>query len=71
MENNKWFGLGVNFKWAHEGFVLGISWDFFDWEEDTPWNSVVFRIGFFTLLYDVGYGDDNKEIYNNRASIDE
>jgi hypothetical protein len=45
---------------------LGISWDFFDWEEDTPWNSFVFRILFLTIVYDQGYGDDNKEFYNNR-----
>jgi len=71
MENNKWFGIGINFRWPHEGFVLGISWDFLDWEEDTPWNSFIFRIGFLSILYDVGYGEDSKEIYNIVRNIDE
>tara|TARA_B100000780_G_C20992457_1_gene396913 strand:- start:192 stop:386 length:195 start_codon:yes stop_codon:yes gene_type:complete len=63
---DKWFGIMVNFKWPHEGFCLGISLDFFDEDEETPWCSIVFRILFFTLVYDFGYGEDNKETYNNK-----
>jgi len=63
---NSWFGFAVNFKWPHDGFVLGISWDFFDYSDECPWTSCIVRIGFVSLLFDYGYGDDNKEIYNNQ-----
>jgi|TARA_R110000803_G_scaffold41011_2_gene88369 hypothetical protein len=63
---NSWFGFAVNFKWPHDGFVLGISWDFFDYNDECPWTSCIVRIGFVSLLFDYGYGDDNKEIYNNQ-----
>tara|TARA_B110000914_G_scaffold205690_1_gene201021 strand:- start:184 stop:393 length:210 start_codon:yes stop_codon:yes gene_type:complete len=69
MEKKGWYGLGVNFKWPHDGFVLGISWDFFEWDEDSPWASFIFRIAFLTIMYDVGYGDDDKEIYTNRFDV--
>jgi hypothetical protein len=71
MENSKWFGIGINFKWPHEGCVLGISWDFFDWEENTPWNSFVLRILFLTVVYDQGYGEDNKDLYNSNFKPNE
>ena len=68
---NSWYGIAVNFKWPHEGFALGISWDFFDWEEATPWNSIVFRILFITVVYDQGYGEEDKDFYNNRIDFNE
>ena len=49
----------------HEGICLGFSIDFFDWEENTPWNSIVCRFLFLTVMYDYGYGEHDKEIYNN------
>ena len=64
--DNKWFGLKLNFKWPHEGICLGFSIDFFDWEENTPWSSIVFRFLFLTVIYDYGWGEDDKEIYNNQ-----
>ena len=62
---DKWFGFCINFKYPHEGFCLGISIDFFEEEEKTPWSSIVVRILFLTLTYDFGFGDENKHIYNN------
>jgi len=50
----------------HNGFVFGASIDFYDWEEDTPWASIVFRILFLTIIYDYGEGDKEKEIYNKQ-----
>ena len=38
---NSWFGFAVNFKWPHDGFVLGISWDFFDYNDECPWTSCI------------------------------
>ena len=64
--DSKWFGLKLNFKWPHEGICFGISFDFFEEDEQCPWNSIVVRCLFLTIIYDVGYGDDNKEIYNNQ-----
>ena len=63
---DKWFGLKLNIKWPHEGICFGISFDFFEEDEQCPWNSIVVRCLFLTIIYDVGYGDDNKEIYNNQ-----
>lgn len=63
---SKWFGLKVNFKWPHDGFVFGFSLDYYDETEDLPWESIVFRILFITVIYDYGYGDDTKDIYNNQ-----
>jgi|TARA_B100000780_G_scaffold1294_1_gene1062 hypothetical protein len=63
---NSWYGIAVNFKWPHDGFVLGISWDFFDWNDECPWTSCILRIGFISVLFDYGYGDENKDIYNNQ-----
>ena len=63
---NNWFGFSVNFKWPHDGFVLGISWDFWDWSEEAPWTSCMIRIGFVAIIIDYGYGDTAKEIYNNQ-----
>ena len=63
---NKWFGVKFNFKWPHEGFVFGFSLDYYDPTEDLPWESYVFRIAFITVIYDWGWGDDAKEIYNNQ-----
>jgi len=71
MWDSKWFGLSFNFKWPHEGFVFGFSYDFFDWEESIPWSSVAFRIAFLTIVADFGYGEDSKEIYNNRIDFNE
>ena len=34
--------------------------------EDLPWESYVFRIAFITAIYDWGWGDETKEIYNNQ-----
>ena len=62
----KWFGFKVNFKWPHEGICFGISLDFYDEDPICPWSSIVIRILFLTMVYDVGFGDDNKEIYNNQ-----
>lgn len=64
---NKWFGLKVNFKWPHEGFVFGLSIDFFDWEENSPWDSIVVRFLFLTVIYDYGWGEEDKEAYNNQS----
>ena len=64
MSESKWFGVKLNFKWPHEGICLGFSIDFFDWEENTPWNSIVCRFLFLTVMYDYGYGEHDKEIYN-------
>ncbi len=66
MEYSKWFGVKVNFKWPHDGFVLGFSLDHYEETEDLPWESIVFRTLFITIIYDYGYGDDTKEIYNNQ-----
>ena len=63
---NNWFGFSVNFKWPHDGFVLGISWDFWDWSEEAPCTSCMIRIGFISIIIDYGYGDGEKEIYNNQ-----
>ena len=63
---SKWFGLKVNFKWPHDGFVFGFSLDYYDETKDLPWESIVFRILFITIIYDYGYGDDTKDIYNNQ-----
>ena len=63
---NSWYGIAVNFKWPHDGFVLGISWDFWDWSEEAPWTSCMLRIGFVAIIIDYGYGDTAKEIYNNQ-----
>ena len=30
MEESKWFGLKLNFKWPHEGICIGFSIDYFD-----------------------------------------
>ena len=62
----KWFGMSINFKWPHEGICFGVSIDFYDYEENSPWNSIVLRILFLTIVYDYGYGEDAKELYNNR-----
>ena len=64
---NKWFGLSINFKWPHEGICLGLAIDFFDEEEDSPWCSILVRFLFLTISYDFGYGEDNKEQYNNQG----
>ena len=56
----------MNFKWPHEGICLGLSVDFFDWEEDNPWNSIVIRFLFITVIYDYGWGEEDKEFYNNQ-----
>ena len=63
---NKWFGLKFNFKWPHEGICIGLSVDFYDATEDLPWQSVVWRFFFLTIIYDFRYGEDTKEIYNNQ-----
>jgi len=62
----KWFGIKFNFKHPHEGICLGLSIDFFDWEEDNPWCSIVVRFLFITVIYDYGWGEDDKEFYNNQ-----
>ena len=66
MEESKWFGLKLNFKWPHEGFCVGFSIDHFDADEGLPWESIVFRALFLTVVYDYGWGDDSREIYNNQ-----
>jgi len=63
---SRWFGLKFNVRMPHNGFVFGVSIDFYDWEEDTPWTSIVFRILFLTIIYDYGEGDKEKEIYNKQ-----
>jgi len=64
---DKWFGLRVNFKWPHEGICFGLAIDFFDEDESAPWCSIIVRILFLTIIYDFGYGEDNKEQYNNQG----
>jgi hypothetical protein len=66
MEESKWFGLKLNFKWPHEGFCLGFSIDYFDADEGLPWESIVFRVLFLTVIYDYGWGDDSREMYDNQ-----
>jgi|TARA_B100000035_G_C20910230_1_gene513618 hypothetical protein len=63
---DRWFGLSFNLKWPHDGFCLGIAYDFYDWEEDTPWTSILVRFLFLTIVFDYGVGEDAKEMYNNR-----
>ena len=63
---NKWYGLKFNFRWPHEGFCLGISIDFYDWEEIHPWSSIVLRILFFTVVLDIGEGEEEKQTYNDQ-----
>jgi len=62
MNDNYWFGLAVNFKWPHEGF--GLSYDLIPEDEQCPWFSTHLRLGFITLMIDVGYGEENKRLYN-------
>tara|TARA_R110001592_G_scaffold307936_2_gene581888 strand:+ start:108 stop:308 length:201 start_codon:yes stop_codon:yes gene_type:complete len=66
MEESKWFGLKFNFRWPHEGICFGLSIDLYDWEEKTPWSSVVFRVLFLTVIYDYGWGDDSRKMYNSQ-----
>ena len=64
--SDRWFGLSINFKMPHDGFCLGVAYDFFDWEEHTPWNSFLLRFFFVTIILDYGIGEDAKEEYNNQ-----
>jgi len=64
MENNFWFGLAINFKWPHEGF--GLAYDLIPEDEDAPWYSIHLRLGFITFLIDIGFGEENKQIYNGQ-----
>ena len=52
--------LRVNSNTSHRQQLV------FDEEEDTPWCSILVRFLFLTVVYDFGFGDDNKEIYNNQ-----
>ena len=49
------------------GICLGLAIDFFDEEEDSPWCNILVRFLFLTIVYDFGYGEDNKEQYNNQG----
>ena len=64
--DSKWFGLKLNFKWPHEGICFGVSIDFFEEDEALPWQSIVVRCLFLTVIYDYGYGEYSKEQYNNQ-----
>ena len=48
--DSKWFGLKLNFKWPHEGICFGISIDFFEEDEALPWQSIVVRCLFLTVI---------------------
>jgi|TARA_B100000780_G_scaffold230225_1_gene169938 hypothetical protein len=62
----KWFGFKFNLKWPHEGWCIGFSYDHYDETEDAPWASFIFRTFFLTIVYDYGFGDESKEIYNDQ-----
>jgi|TARA_B100000780_G_scaffold276569_1_gene245407 hypothetical protein len=62
----RWFGLKFNFKWPHEGWCIGFSYDHYDATEDLPWESLVLRLFFLTVVYDYGYGEDAQDIYNDQ-----
>ena len=47
---NKWFGLKVNFKWPHDGFVFGFAIDYCEPQDDLPWESYVFRVAFIFFV---------------------
>ena len=34
--------------------------------EDLPWESLVLRLFFLTVVYDYGYGEDAQDIYNDQ-----
>ena len=62
MEESKWFGFKLNFKWPHEGFCFGFSIDHFDTDENMPWETIVFRVLFLTVIYDM-VGTDFPKTY--------
>ena len=62
----KWWGLQLNVRWPHDGFNLGIGFDILDASEEFPWDSLVIKCLFVTIVYTVGYGDDAADIYNNQ-----
>ena len=64
----KWFGFQFNVKWPHDGFNLGIGFEIFDASDDCPWSSLVIRCLFITVVYNVGYGDDSADTYNNQGN---
>tara|TARA_B100000780_G_C21069807_1_gene430415 strand:- start:543 stop:749 length:207 start_codon:yes stop_codon:yes gene_type:complete len=64
----RWFGLQFNFKWPHDGFNLGIGFEFFDEDANCPWNSLVIRCLVVTMVLNIGYGSDTADIYNNQGN---
>tara|TARA_R100001244_G_scaffold51246_1_gene44648 strand:+ start:859 stop:1056 length:198 start_codon:yes stop_codon:yes gene_type:complete len=63
---DRWFGFRFVFKWPHDGFVFGFAIDYYEPTEGLPWESYVFRIAVFTIIYDWGWGEETKQIYNNQ-----
>ena len=64
--DNRWFGFKFNVRWPHDGFCFGFCIDHYEETDELPWASLVFRILFLTVIYDVGFGEQNKEVYNNQ-----
>jgi hypothetical protein len=64
----RWFGLQFNFKWPHEGFTLGIGFEVFDESDEFPWNSLILRCLFVTMILNIGYGEDSAEKYDNQSN---
>ena len=53
-------------KVSYKGYYTNGS--VFDESDEFPWNSLVVRCLFVTMILNVGYGDDAADIYNNQGN---
>lgn len=48
----EWFGIGLNFRWPHEGIMIG--YEYIAPDEEDNYHSIRIHLTLVTLLFDFG-----------------